>query len=158
MKHCRFSFMQAKNTRILITNYKNVGILDGQQLQKQSSSPRIQQPMNQLMLWQQNHGRTPNGSNYCEVHQIQQIFEATRFFFVPRGYQTGYDQYGMLLGQVFLEEEAVPLVLRLSGCRKRTWGPSKVRSLHRTLTLFGTQSNGTMFVINVKSYINGCKE
>ncbi|GLV36978.1 uncharacterized protein CBL_02189 [Carabus blaptoides fortunei] len=74
------------------------------------------------------------------------------------GSQTGYDQYGMLLGQIKVANSNAPLVLRMSSSRKRMWGPSEPRITHRSLTLFATDAHGLVMNITVKSYMKGCRE
>lgn len=63
-----------------------------------------------------------------------------------KGHVGGYDQWGVLHGQVQVEgADAQEVYLR--GLRQRRWGPNEAGRLHRRLTISGVVKNGTMFSV-----------
>lgn len=69
----------------------------------------------------------------------------------------GYDQFGSLLGQVFVQdykdENSIvkPIELNLPGLRQRRWGPHKVVHLHRTASVVGICCDGSVFIVGAYS-------
>lgn len=85
----------------------------------------------------------------------------------------GYDQFGALKGQVFVQKERIDFTkiltvseqnsdknftvteLNLPGIRQRRWGPSKTSHLHRTASLVGVLQDGVVFELGAFSSRTG---
>lgn len=76
----------------------------------------------------------------------------------------GYDQYGSLLGQVFVQDynndDSImeSIELNLPGLRQRRWGPHKVAHLHRTASIVGVCCDGNVFTVGAYSSKTGVSQ
>lgn len=61
----------------------------------------------------------------------------------------GYDQYGAMRGEIFINGEAKEeaFELNLPGMRQRRWGPHKINHLRRTGCIIGVCRDGMVFNI-----------
>lgn len=67
----------------------------------------------------------------------------------------GYDQFGALLGQIFIEnnnnEEMDLIELNLPGLRQRRFMANDNRKLRRSVSFYGVCKDGSVYVIGAES-------